>query len=136
MYTPIDLLPGAKHDLAKLSQDDPDAFAGIVVFLQEARADGRLIDKFTTHGNVEIGPFSANVKGWSAARSRANNLFRFRVLNTPATKYRVVYGYDWRTRRFGILAVLDKDSFDYDINSYIGRRIVADWRHATGNEDT
>lgn len=123
-------------DLARLRRDDPDGFAAIIAFLQEARADDELIDKFTMHGDVVIGPFTANVKGWVVARSRTNNLFRFRVLDTPATRYRVIYGYDWRTRRIGILGIAEKDHFDYDITTDFGRRIVADWRFATGEQDT
>ena len=136
MYTPIDLLPGARTDLADLRIADPDAVAAIIAFLQEAKADAELLDKFTTHGDVKIGSFKANVKGWVVAKSGANNLFRFRVLDTPATRYRVIYGYDWRTRRIGILGISHKDHFDYDITTDFGRRIVADWRDATGEQDT
>ena len=136
MYTQIDLLPGARRDLDRLRKEDPDAFAVIFTFLQEAGVDRTLIDKFTSHGDIEIGQFDANVKGWVEARSAGANLFRFRVLNTPATRYRVIYGYDWLTRRIGILGIADKEHFDYDITSDFGRRIVADWRHATGGKRT
>jgi mRNA-degrading endonuclease RelE of RelBE toxin-antitoxin system len=110
---------------------DPDAFAVVVAFLQEAEADEELIDKCTTSGNVAIGSHRVNVKAWVAARSADMNLFRFRVLDTPATVYRIVYGYDWHTRRLGILAVVHKDDFDYGLSSDLADRIQDDWDRAT-----
>ncbi len=61
---------------------------------QEAEADEEIIEKCTTHGDIEIGSNVVNVKGWVEARRSIGNLFRFRILNTPATSYRIVYGYD------------------------------------------
>lgn len=128
---PIDVLPGAREDMAALRRSDPDALAVIVAFLQEADADAELIGKCTTHGDSAVGPFKVNVKAWVMARRRDDNLFRFRVLNTPATGYRVVYGYDWRKRRVGILAVVQKEKFDYGISGELADRIQSDWRCAT-----
>jgi mRNA-degrading endonuclease RelE of RelBE toxin-antitoxin system len=117
--------------MVALKRSDPDALAVIVAFLQEADADEELIDKCTTHGESTIGPFRVNVKAWVNARRRDDNLFRFRVVDTPATRYRVVYGYDWRKRRVGILAVVHKEEFDYGISSELADRIQSDWRCAT-----
>lgn len=133
---PLDLLPGAKADLAVLRNADPKVFATVVAFLEEADADDELIDKFTDHGDVTIGRYLANVKPWVLARQSADNLFRIRVLNTPATVYRVVYGFDWHTRRIGILAVVHKDQFDYGLSSEIAIRIQSDWDCATGGRRT
>jgi mRNA-degrading endonuclease RelE of RelBE toxin-antitoxin system len=132
----IDLLPGAEADLMGLESTDPDALATVIAFLEEAEADDSLIDKFTSHGNFDLSTYRANAKGWVLARRGRNNLYRIRVLGTPATSYRIVYGYDWRQRRIGVLAVLHKDEFDYGLNSEIAERIVVDWRNATGGQDT
>jgi mRNA-degrading endonuclease RelE of RelBE toxin-antitoxin system len=134
----IDLLPGAIGDLTKLRDADPDALAAIIAFLQEAAAetDDNLIDKCTTKGNVEIGANRVNVKPWAAARRGPDNLFRFRILDTPATVYRVVYGYDWRKRRIGALAVVHKDNFDYEITGDLANRIYNDWLSATDGFST
>jgi mRNA-degrading endonuclease RelE of RelBE toxin-antitoxin system len=132
----IDLLPGARADLAKLRRSNPEALAVIAVFLQEADADNELIEKCTTHGDNSIGSNRVNVKAWVAARRRSDNLFRFRILDTPATAYRIVYGYDWHTRRIGILAVVHKDDFDYEISGELADRIQADWHRATDNRST
>jgi mRNA-degrading endonuclease RelE of RelBE toxin-antitoxin system len=133
---PVDLLSGARTDLAKLRRTDPEALAVIATFLQEAEADSELIDKCTTHGDNVIGSNKVNVKAWVAARRQSDNLFRFRILDTPATVYRVVYGYDWHTRRIGILAVVHKNDFDYEISSELADRIQADWHRATDDRCT
>jgi hypothetical protein len=132
---PIDVLTGALSDISLLEKDDPQALATVLAFLQEAEADARLIDKFTTYGDSSIGRFQANVKPWVRARA-TDNLFRIRILNTPATVYRVVYGYDWRQRRIGILAILHKNLFDYEIDSKIADRIFNDWYVATDGRPT
>jgi len=133
---PIDVLSGAREDLEALAQQDAAAFAVVVAFLQEAEADPRLIDKFTTRGDVGIGQFRTNVKPWSEARQNLHNLFRVRVLDTPATSYRVIYGFDWHTRRIGILAVVHKEDFDYGISSDLANRIIEDWTIATDGRST
>jgi mRNA-degrading endonuclease RelE of RelBE toxin-antitoxin system len=132
----IDILPGATADLRELRRLDPRALAVIVTFLQEADADAKLIEKCTTHGENTIGSNRVTVKGWVAARRRSDNLFRFRILDTPATSYRIVYGFDWHTRRVGMLAVVHKDDFDYGISSDLADRIQADWRSATDGRGT
>ena len=115
---------------------DPDALAVIATFLQEAEADDDIIGKASTHGNVAIGQYRVSVKGWVEARYKGANWLRFRVLDTPATSYRIVFGYDWHTRRIGILAVVHKDEFDYGISGQLADRIYDDWDCATGGRRT
>src|SRR5882762_983760 len=133
---PVDLLSGAIADLATLRRVNPDAHATVVAFLQEADADEELIDKCTSEGTVEIGPYRVSARPWHAARRAGDNLFRFRVLDTSATVYRIVYGHDWRAHRIGILAVVHKDRFDYEISGSLADRIRNDWRCATDGRAT
>jgi hypothetical protein len=132
----MDLLPGAKADLRELRRSNPDALAAVMTFLQEAEADEKLIEKCTTSGDSVFGTSLVNIKPWRAQRCRSNNLFRFRILDTPATVYRIVYGFDWRSRRIGILAVVHKDDFHYAITGDLATRINDDWRHSTGGLPT
>jgi len=134
----IDVLPGADEDLDRLESTDPQALAVILAVLEEAESDPLIAQVLTTCGNSYLGDWLINVKPWSLARYRGNNLFRFRVLETAATKYRVVYGYDWRSQRIGILAIVhkEKDDFDYGTERDIEDRIFTDWRAATGDRDT
>ena len=131
----IDILPGAESDLLELEVNDTIAFGVVVSFLEEAEADQSLIDKFTTHGDSDFGELVINVKRWMRA-SRAANLFRIRILDTPASNYRIVYGFDWRSRRIGILAVKPRWEIDYEINTKLAERIFEDWNFATGGQFT
>jgi hypothetical protein len=59
------------------------------------------------------------------------------VLDTPATRYRIVFGYHWRIRKIVILAIVHKEDLTYDnLNSEIAKRILADWYEFTGGEAT
>lgn len=133
----IDLLPGALSDLRELRTSNPKAHAVVAAFLQEAQSDNELLIKWTVgDGDIEVGPFDASVKRWVKGSNFIGNLFRIRVLNTPATEYRIVYGYDWHTQRIGLLAVLHKSVFDYEIKTAIANRIRSDWDFATGGRAT
>lgn len=132
----VDILPGAIEDLTRLEETDLDAANVIWVVLDEADADPDVIDKLTDERPVHVGKHRIGIKRWSKAQCSFNNLFRLRVFDTPATSYRVVYGFDWRARRIGILAVVHRDNFDYELSDSLGQRILADWRKATGGLDT
>jgi mRNA-degrading endonuclease RelE of RelBE toxin-antitoxin system len=120
----VDLHYHAEEDLRRLQGTDPRAAAAVLVTLQQIEADPRASDKLTTHGDNQVGAVRIGVKGWQAPRG---NLWRFRVFDTPATVYRVVYGYHWQTRQVCVLAVVHKDEFDYELDSDIAKRILADW---------
>lgn len=124
----LDIHQHAADDLRNLRVVDPQAAAAVVVALEQIQADPKAIDKLTTYGNNIVGTAHLNIKPWETARNKGN-LWRFRVLNTPATVYRIVYGYHWQTRQICVLAVVHKEKFDYDdLNSDLTRRILADWR--------
>lgn len=117
----------AAADLRQLWEDDRNAAAAVAVVLEQLGADPNAIDILTTFGNNNAGTHRINVRTWESARG-LGNLWRFRVLDTPATNYRVVYGYHWQTRQLCVLAVVLKTEFDYELNSDIAKRILADWR--------
>lgn len=123
----FDLHDHAVNDLRQLKIDDPRAAAAVLVALEQIEADPKAIDKLTTHGNNEVGAVRLNVKQWQLAK-RIGNLWRFRALDCPATDYRVVYGYHWATQQICVFAVVHKEKFDYELDSDIARRILADWR--------
>ena len=124
----LDIHQHAANDLRNLRAVDPKSAAAVAVALEQIQADPKAINKLTTFGNNTVGTTHLNVKPWEIVRDKAN-LWRFRVLDTPATVYRVVYGYHWQTRQICVLAVVHKEKFDYDnLNSDLARRILADWR--------
>lgn len=124
----LELLPGAANDLRRLHRTDPAVAAAVLVALEQIEADPDAIDKLTLNDTSRFGAFRLGIKRWESAR-RVGNLWRFRLLDTPATRYRVIYGYHWQTRQVAVLAVVHKETFDYDdLSSEIARRILADWR--------
>jgi hypothetical protein len=134
---PIDFLPGAVSDMKALRVSDPMALAVVLAFLQEAEVDDDLIAKWTlVDSSVEIGQFNANVKRWIQGGNFIGNLFRVRVLDTVATNYRIVYGYDWHTQRIAVLGVLHKSEFDYEIKTELAHRIQDDWDFFTAGRAT
>lgn len=125
----LDVHENAEADIDQLWQVNAAAAAAIVATLEQLAADPRLIDKLTTHGNNPVGAHEINVKRWERIRAKSGDLWRFRVLNTPATSYRVVYGYQIQTRQICVLGVVHKDTFDYDNPADpSAKRIVDDWR--------
>lgn len=124
----IDVHLNAREDIRLLAAQNKAAASAVLVVLEQLAADPNVIDKLTTHGENLVGVSRLNVKRWESAR-RDGNIWRFRVLDTPATVYRVVYGYHWQTRQICVLAVVHKEQFDYDdLTSVIAQRIIADWR--------
>jgi len=124
----IDVHKHAKEDLEPLWRNNPEAAASVIVILEQLAADPEVIDKLTTHGDNAVGQNLISVKCWQKVRGMSN-LWRFRILETPATTYRIIYGYHWQTRQLCVFAVVEKESYDYDdLESDINKRILADWR--------
>lgn len=123
----IDIHENAVQDLRRVKAENPRAAAAILVTLEQIEADPDAIDKLTTHGDNHIGVERLGVKQWQEAK-RVGNLWRFRVFDTPATVYRVVYGYHWQTHQICVFAVVHKEEFNYELNSDLAKRILADWR--------
>lgn len=123
----IDLHKHAAEDLRQLKVADPAAAAAVMVVLEQIEADPKAIDKLTSHGDNFFGAVRLGVKQWQASKGQAN-LWRFRVFDSPATVYRVVYGYHWQTKQICIFAVVHKEKFNYELDSDIAIRILADWR--------
>lgn len=118
----------AKEDIRALRFTNPNAAAMVLITLEQIKADPKAIDKLTTKGDNEFGVQTVNVKPWVLAQRKKKNLWRFRILDTPATSYRIVYGFHWQTQHLCVLAVVDKGAFDYDnSDTEIARRIFTDW---------
>ena len=132
----INLLSGANSDLWAMAARSPQAAAAVVALLQELSADSSVLEAVTERGDIGLGSLRISVAPWRAAREQRNNLSRIRILDSPATSFRVIVGFDWRQRRAAVLAVLSKDENTYEIFSERGRRIVAEWREFTAGWDT
>lgn len=124
----IDVHEHALEDLNRIRTSSAGAVAAVLATLEQLQADPLALDKLTTFGNNDTDGTRFNVKRWESARNAKGDLWRLRVLDTPATAYRVVYGYYWPSRQICVLAIASKEEFDYDTQSDLGRRILADWR--------
>jgi hypothetical protein len=126
----FDVHDHAAEDLARIAEAEPEAAATILATLEQLEADPGAIDKLTTYGNIDVGGGQVNIDRWITAsrRARRGDLWRFRALDTPATNYRVVYGYHWQTRQVCVLAIVHKEKLNYDdLQSGIGQRVLSDW---------
>lgn len=122
----VDIHKSAKEDLERLWQSDAAAAATVAVVLQELQGNPRAAARLIAHGETDVGSHLVNMRRWQVAKPHP--LWRLRILDSPATSYRVVYGYHAQTRQICVLAVVHKDQFDYETNSDLGQRILADWR--------
>ena len=117
------------EDLEALWGRDPKAAAVVAVVVQEVAADLAVIDKLTQHGDNRIGSHVLGVKRWEKVRNpRQGDLWRFRIFNTPATIYRVVYGYHYQTRQIHLLGIAAKADFDYELDSDHAKRLLSAWK--------
>jgi mRNA-degrading endonuclease RelE of RelBE toxin-antitoxin system len=122
----------AVDDLMQLlhsnNHKEVEAASDILVFLQELKSDQQFVSKLLTVVHNQTKSFDFNVKQWRSAK-KLGNLWRLRILDTPATNYRVIYGYHWQpTMTMIIFAVVDKDQYDYDnLKTEINQRIISDW---------
>lgn len=133
----FDISENAAADLDRLWDVDAKAAAAVVVALDEVLADPALIEKLTTQGDVQFQTQRLGIKRWREAQRSSNNLWRFRILDTPATSYRVVYGFHWQLRHVCVLAIAHKDKLDYDsLDKDLSERILSDWFEITGGPDT
>ena len=126
----VQLHDDAQADLEHLWARDEDAAAAIQVALEEADLDPRVLDKLTHHGNNELpSGQELNVKRWeTASRAAKRDVWRLRVLNSPATSYRIVYGYHIQHRQIYVLGITHKEMFIYDdLGDNFCARCLATW---------
>ena len=115
-------------DIRQVAAVSLPAAAEILVVLEQLKADPQTtIEKLTTKGDNDLGAYRLNVKPWQSTKGIAN-LWRLRILDTPATSHRIIYGYHWQTYQLCVLAVVHKEKYDYDdLTSEINKRIITDW---------
>lgn len=126
----VQLHVDAEADLERLWEEDEEAAATIQVVLEEADVDPQVIDKLTQHGDNELpSGHELNVKRWvKASQTLKRDVWRFRVLNSPATCYRIVYGYHIQHRQIYVLGITHKDTFEYnDLGDNFCARCLAAW---------
>ena len=128
-YQSVVIHDHAKDDIRDIAKLNKNAAATLLALLQQLKVDpNTTIGKLTTYGDNNIEAHHLSVKPWEKVKG-IGNLWRFRILDSPATNHRVIYGYHYQTRQLCILAVVNKDDYDYDdLTSEINQRIISDWK--------
>lgn len=128
----------ATGDLALIKAADLRGFSRLVAFIQQLRADPRLVDKLLDHGYGADRTGGYSVMKWIGVKN-VERLPAWRVkswdMERQGLKYRIIYCYDWRDQSFNILAIVPRDQLDYDdlthpIRLRITRRIKEEFPHA------
>jgi hypothetical protein len=129
MYQSVVVHSHAIDDIRLIASSDKKAASAILVALEHLKVDPKTtIDILTTHGSNELANLNLSVKKWQSAKS-IGNLWRLRVMDSPATTHRIIYGFHYQTQQLCILAIVNKENYDYDdLTSEINRRIISDWR--------
>lgn len=130
---PVDLHESARKDLERISTASMKT-AGILAALIQEMESGRINDRL-----LEINPRDASESVtispvYSEFRQNRRDLWRLRPLEPnwkEIKRYRVIYAYipfgSQRTSRIVVLAVLNKNDYDYEPNSPYHQRIIADY---------
>jgi hypothetical protein len=107
----------AVADLRAIRASDPEAFGRLFALLEQLKADLTWVDRLldSGHGSDRVGPIAV-MKWHDAHRVAGLPLWRLKFwdLEKSGLKYRVIYLYNWPDRSYNVMAVVHRDSFDYD----------------------
>lgn len=119
----------AVADLRSIQASDPVAFGRLFALLEQLKVEPSWIQNLLTtgHGSDRSGPIS--VMKWHGAQKGARlPLWRLKFwdLENKGLKYRVIYHFNWPDQSYNVMAIVHRDSFDYDnLNDPIRIRVFA-----------
>ncbi len=103
---------------------DPDAAGAILALLEQLKCDDDLIDRLTQtdYGKYRDQDFSVGPV-WQEQK-KGRNIWRLKIwdLEDQGLKYRVIYGYTGRPKKYHVYAVVHRD-FDYAEEHPITKRV-------------
>lgn len=108
----------ATADLRKIRASDPEAFGRLYALLEQLRSTPSWVDRLLDHnfGSDRLGPLA--VMRWIGAHKAPARLnlwrLKFWELERAELKYRVIYLYNWPDKSYNVMAVVQRDEFDYD----------------------
>jgi hypothetical protein len=124
--TTIEVHNDATGDLRAIARNDPVNFPKLYALLEQLRKDpslrGHLLDNHFGADRSE--PIS--VMQWIGVKRQAP-LWRLKFwdLERHGVRYRLLYVFDWKAQTFVVLAVVQRDAFNYDDpNDPIRRRVL------------
>lgn len=108
----------ATADLRKIRASDPEAFGRLYALLEQLRSTPSWVDRLLDNnfGSDRSGPLA--VMKWIGAHKAPARLnlwrLKFWELERAELKYRVIYLYNWPDKSYNVMAVVQRDEFDYD----------------------
>lgn len=118
----------AVADLREIKQVDPQAAIRLTAFIQQLRADVRLVSRLLDDGFGKDGDEQISVAVWISVNKKEKlPAWRLRAwdLEDEGLKFRIVYCYNWRDKSYNIMAIVPRNKIDYDDHDHpLRRRIV------------
>lgn len=124
----ISVEPGAEEDLDRLWDEDEDVAADIAVLLESLEEGPDWLWKLTRpEGYRHYGEPQFDTVKFSEFWKQNFNLYRLKPICSPTIGgYRIIYACNNHTDTVHVLAIVSRD-FNYDANSDIVKRVVADY---------
>lgn len=121
----------AANDILEIAAKDSKGAAGVFALINEMNSNELLQDMMLERKGLNV-PWSS--QRWLEAYKEGYNLYRIKEVDFKGfstNKYRVIYGYitekSWRTECYVILAVVERDKFNYELHHPISKRIISDY---------
>lgn len=109
----------ADNDLKKIPNRER-----IEVFINYISERQDLLDLLTKWDEEHNAPPAFNVKAIASFHKRKLNIYRIRPLLKDIKNYRIIYAFNQKENEFYVLAVIDRNSYDYDLHDPISNRII------------
>lgn len=131
----VSVCSNAESDLRNIAKTDMAGAARVAAIIQALREEsdlqGKLLSKYAEHKRLEIST-------WVSLYRLGYDIYRVKELKpdscSQAHKYRIIYGYILPKGRndcfFIILAIVNRNSFNYEPDSDISKRIIYDYENA------
>lgn len=114
----------AKDDLEAIWQStDADAAAVIQAFLEQAKLDQDLLDRFSSGSPFKNS--TVDIAQWRELWNKGFNLWRLKLLELESIsiQYRIIYAFDPQKLRYFVLGILPRE-FDYRHDDPRTQRII------------
>jgi len=118
--------PDAIDDLEDLSTRSPNTWARILALLEQIRADHKLLDALTDHGYGVDRTKAFAVSRFESQWHKGTDLWRLKIwdLEAQALRYRVIYAYEIRRKRYHVLGVIQRQGYNYEPDHAFTKRVL------------
>jgi hypothetical protein len=110
--------PDAEQDLEKLVDTNKTVAYRITVLLEALQHDPDLLDRLSQHNYGQYGLTEFDVSKWLSQWNQNNNLWRLKIKDLEQLgrdyRYRIIYAFLPRKQHYHVLAVVHRDTFNYE----------------------